>query len=223
MTEEITISQIIKARRRTLSIQITPEGEVVVKAPLLTPNFIIRKFVREKESWIRSHLEKMAAKPKIKRQYGEGEEFLYLGKEYKLHFGNFSRITFTQSRRLDFPEFLKFRIQKELTDLYFKLAKELIVKRTAYHAQRMKVQYGNIMLSDTKSKWGTCTYHNNLQFNWRLIMAPLEVIDYVIIHELSHTKEKNHSRKFWNIVSLETPAYKQHRKWLYTNAHRLKI
>lgn len=215
--------QVIRSHRRSISIEINPEGEVIVKAPILAPIFLIKRFVHEKRSWIEKHLTKQKTRIQKTKEYKEGEKFLYLGKEYTFYLGNFKEINLTSNGLLNFPHALVFRAQKELTNWYIKQAKSLISERVKYHAQKMKVNYGTITFSDTRSKWGTCTYHNNLQFSWRLIMAPIQVLDYVIIHELAHTTEKNHSYKFWGVVGLQTPAYKQHRKWLKTNGHQLVI
>jgi predicted metal-dependent hydrolase len=92
-----------------------------------------------------------------------------------------------------------------------------------HHGLKMNATHSGLMFSDTKSKWGTCMHDNRLQFNWRLVMAPRMVLDYVVIHELAHTKEKNHGRNFWAKVRAFTPAYRQHRKWLTDNAHLLTV
>jgi len=215
--------QVVRSHRRSISIEINSEGEVIVKAPILAPMFLIKRFVHEKSNWIQKHSEKRKANVRKVKQYMDGEKFLYLGKEYSFHLGNFKEISVDTNARLNFPLALLFRAQKELANWYIKQAKNLITERVKHHASKMKVNYGTITFSDTRSKWGTCTYHNNLQFSWRLIMAPIEVVDYVIIHELAHTKEKNHRFHFWSLVGLQTPAYKQHRKWLKTHGHRLTI
>lgn len=90
-------------------------------------------------------------------------------------------------------------------------------------SKKMNTKYKSIRFSDTFSKWGTCFPDNSLQSNWRLIMTPITVINYVVVHELAHTTEKNHGSRFWNKVSLYTPAYKQHRKWLDKNKHLLSV
>ncbi len=212
---------IIRSRRRSLVIQITPGKEIIVKAPLLTPQFIIKRFVNDKRKWIEkqtAHMQKQKAK-----QYIEGEEFLYLGNIYKLHIGNYKHISIASGNKLNFPNFLMFRAEKTLTSWYIKQAKEIITERTKHYSNVMHAEYKNITFSDTKSKWGTCDPDNSLQFNWRLIMAPITVIDYVVVHELVHTWEKNHKQAFWTKVRLYKPAYKQYIKWLKYNQSRMVI
>jgi len=220
---EIKISKLIRSNRRTICLMIDSEGNLIVKAPIFTPIWIINKFISDKKSWVSKQIEKKLKHIKKGRTYTEEEEFLFLGKTYKLHFGNFNEVTFSNSGQLEFPSGLSFRIKKEIERVYINEAKELITKRVKYFADLMKLKFSSITFSDTKSKWGTCTHINNLQFNWRLVMTPLLVIDYVIIHELAHIKEKNHSRRFWSIVSLYKPAFRQHRKWLNENSHQLTL
>lgn len=215
--------KIIRSHRSSIGIRITSDGEIVVTAPHVMPYFFIEKFLEERKDWINKTLAKVHAIPKVtKKKYQEGETFLYLGKTYKLHIDNFKAISLSNDL-IQFPKVLLFRAQKELINWYVHQAKEKITQRVIYHAGKMEASYKSIFFSDTSSKWGTCTYDNRLQFNWRLIMTPLMVLDYVVIHELAHTTEKNHSHTFWNIVQQYTPAYRQHRNWLNQHAKLLVI
>jgi predicted metal-dependent hydrolase len=217
----ILISKLIRSNRRTITISISPDAKLVVHAPNRMPLTFIQEFVNDKSDWILKHIETIKEKIPQTKSYTSGETFLYLGKEYTLHIGNYKEITFTST--LNFPKFLLFRIKKELEIWYMKAAREFIMQRLEHHATLMNTTYKDVFFSDTKSKWGTCGPDNTLQFNWRLIMAPPPVIDYVVIHELAHTKEKNHGTRFWKEVQKNTPAYRQHRKWLTTNAHHLVL
>lgn len=217
--EQIPTPTIIRERRSSISIQITREGEVVVKAPKLMPMFFIKQFLKQKEDWIRKKTKKFQEKPVRKRDYVQGEEFWYLGNTYALTIGNFKEIHVTKT--FNFPNVLLFRIQKELESWYKKQAKEIITKRLVHHAKKMNATYTSVMFSDTKSKWGTCGPDNDLQFNWRLVMTPLIVLDYVVIHELAHTKYKNHSERFWREVGKYSIGYKSYKKWLNDHAHLL--
>lgn len=214
--------QIVRSRRSSISLHITPSGKLIVKAPYLIPHFVIQQFVDSKKDWIQKSLGKIEARQPKHKTYQEDEEFLFLGKVYKLRF--YSGITIVpKGDYLYFPKALVFRIKKELESWYQKQAREIITQRVVYHAKKMNASYKDIFFSDTSSKWGTCFADNRLQFNWRLVMTPLLVLDYVVIHELTHTTEKHHQDSFWRKVRLCTPAYKQHRKWLEDNAHVLQI
>lgn len=185
------------------------------------PQFFIDRFIQKNQDWIKRKTELVKTKKIPTKSYQEGEEFLYLGKKYLLKIGNYKSMQFHEGF-LYLPSFLVFRAKKEIETWYITQAKKLIKTQLDYYAREMKTSYRGLMFSDTNSKWGSCTHDNRLQFNWRLVMAPLLVINYVIIHELAHTFEKNHSRSFWSKVRLYNPSYKQQIKWLKLNAHLLK-
>lgn len=91
----------------------------------------------------------------------------------------------------------------------------------AYYARLMGVTYGRISIREQKTRWGSCSSKGNLNFNWRLIFAPEEVVDYIVVHELAHRKEMNHSRAFYNVVASVLPDYKVQEKWLKENGEKL--
>lgn len=212
--------KIIRSHRNSISLHITSQGELLVNVPKLLPHFMIKQFLASKEEWIVKALEKVTAHKVKPKQFIEGEEFLFLGKKYILQYNNEIEILLSDTT-MYLPRVMIFRAKKEIESWYIKRAKEKIEQRVAFHAEQMKAAYKSIMFSDTSSKWGTCFADNSLQFNWRLIMSPLLVLDYVVIHELAHTKQHNHGQKFWGIVSSYTPAYRQHKKWLIDNSHLL--
>jgi predicted metal-dependent hydrolase len=212
--------KLIRSARRTLSIQITRDGEIIVKAPYFVPSGMIRNYVSEKRDWIVKHATAIRKMP-VKRTDGinEGDEFLYLGKQYRLRVTSSGSITVTDT--LNVPGAVMFRANKELTVWYMKQAKEIITQRINEYSDLMQTGYKTVTFSDTSSKWGSCSHDNRLQFSWRLVMAPMTVIDYVCVHELAHTKEKNHGRGFWKLVGVYKPAYRQYVKWLKENSRLL--
>lgn len=100
-------------------------------------------------------------------------------------------------------------------------AAQVFAQRTAYFAGRMGVSYGRITIRDQKTRWGSCSAKGNLNFNWRLVLAPQKVLDYVVVHELAHRKEMNHSPRFWKLVEEEMPDYLQQKRWLKENGELL--
>lgn len=113
--------------------------------------------------------------------------------------------------------------QIRLEAIYREAAKEYFPKRVYHFAHILGVSYGNITIRDQKTRWGSCSSKGNLSFNWRLILAPPNVLDYVVVHELCHRKEMNHSPKFWALVESVMPDYKQYRKWLKENGNKLTL
>lgn len=100
-------------------------------------------------------------------------------------------------------------------------AKSVLAQRTAYFARQVGVTYGRITVRDQKTRWGSCSQTGNLNFNFRLILAPLEVLDYVVVHELCHRRQMNHSTQFWQEVAQVLPDYRKRKAWLTENGWRL--
>lgn len=113
--------------------------------------------------------------------------------------------------------------QKRLEAPYRQAAKEYIPKRAAHFAALLGVTYENITIRDQKTRWGSCSSKGTLSFNWRLMLAPPAVLDYVVIHELCHRKEMNHSPRFWRLVEQIMPDYKTKRQWLKENGNKLTL
>jgi len=215
--------QIIKSKRRTIALQIAPDGTLLVRAPLRASMHQIQQFIDYNREWIDEHLQKVEMRPRVdKHSFKEGETFWFLGNKVILTIGEFKQIE-VKGDKLLFPRILVFRVQKELTAWYIKQARLLITQQVEYFAEQMKTSFISLTFSDTKSQWGRCTKDNRLQFSWRLIMSPLLTLNYVVIHELAHTLEKNHSRAFWSRVRLYNPSYRQQIKWLQTHGQTLTV
>jgi hypothetical protein len=101
------------------------------------------------------------------------------------------------------------------------MARDELTRAVTTHARAMRVSPKGINIRDQRTRWGSCSTRGTLSFNWRLVMAPPEVLNYVVVHELAHLRVPNHSREFWNLVSQYFPAYKEARLWLKRNAARL--
>lgn len=105
-------------------------------------------------------------------------------------------------------------LTEEEKQLYRKRAQKILPEKTAFYAEKLGVTFGKISIREQKTRWGSCSSKGNLNFNWRLMLAPDEVIDYVVVHELAHRKEMNHSKAFYQIVESVFPDYKNRQKWL---------
>jgi predicted metal-dependent hydrolase len=221
---KISISKIIRTKRKNIALMITHDAMLVVRAPMRTPLSYIEKLVEEKCGWIERKMREFERRPKAeKKTFEVGEEFLYLGKKYKLEIAEGTKIRATEDYKLLFPEVFLWRAKARMHDWYKKQAQEIISERTKMIASKLNLKYCSLKISNAKTNWGSCGPKNSLNFNWRLIMAPESVIDYVIIHELTHIPEKNHSAKFWNKVAVVMPEYKTARKWLRENSKVLTL
>ena len=216
-----------KKRRKTISLHIKEGGEIVIYAPYHTPQREIERFLEERRSWI---VEKMSEKEKsiraTEKAFIAGEKFLYLGESYPLE------IEESNNRKVPLKlSFGKFILDKDhvggARDLFIKWykkeAEENLTERVDYCSNRLRLFPKGIRITSAKYRWGSCSRENRLSFSWRIIMAPLSVIDYVLIHELVHIKEKNHSKSFWSFVESIIPDYKEHRLWLKENGHSLRL
>lgn len=221
MADKLDI-KIIKSHRKSIAILVHPDGKVEVRAPKYIPQFVINTFIKSKSDWIEKRLEIVKKHTKQAKKFINGEKFLYLGVEYELQLGPYIKIE-PSDKKLFFPLGMAKRGRENLEKWYIKQAKITITKLVEEYSESMDLPYVSISFSDTRSKWGSCSSDNRLQFNWRLIMAPLIVVRYVVIHELVHTVEKNHKTIFWNKVKRVNPSCKQQIKWLKENGRSLSF
>jgi predicted metal-dependent hydrolase len=227
--------QIVRKKKFTgnISISISERRGVVVNAPFWVTEGLIRNFIEEKSEWIKKHLKHIGAK-KVSKQYCEGEKHLYFGKEYSLVISTSethgrSKINLTtNSLEIQIPKGIpeeKFpeKVKDALLYWYLEMGIEIITGKVNHYSKVIGVNYKKINLKKVSSIWGSCSPTNCLSFNRKLVMAPHEVVDYVVIHEVSHMVHRNHGTNFWNLVKSLDPEYKNHRKWLRQNHHLLAI
>ena len=175
--------QVIRSARKTMTLEVRRDGNVIVRAPLRTGLPRIKRFVNQKQEWVLGCLERT-------KEYREQKPL---------------SADLSESKR----------------NVYIRKAKETITKRVSYFARLMSVSYRNITIREQKTRWGSCAANGNLNFNWLLILAPPEVLDYVVVHELCHRREMNHSQAFWKEVEKILPDYQERQKWLKDNGWRL--
>ncbi len=209
---DIPAPKIIRAKRRTVALQILPDATLLVKAPTRMSDRDIQQFIIMHTDWIEKRLRTIQQTVNTGDKK-KGRQYWYNGTLHDLVFHTGTRIV-VKDNKLYFPKVLQFRLGKELEAWYIKEAREKITRQVKRYSQEMQVSYKSLSFSDTKSRWGSCTHDNHLQFNWRLVMAPLLVMNYVIVHELAHITQKNHSMDFWRLVGKYNPSYRQNRKWL---------
>lgn len=220
LTLPVTIE---RSNRRTIAVQVMPDASVLVKAPVKISEKQIHQFLDENAAWIEGKIKHVQQHVRVmKHTYENGDMFYFLGSQYPLAIGNYKEIA-VKDGKLQFPDFLTFRIKKELSDWYIREGKKIITERVEWYTQQMQASFVDLTFSDTKSQWGRCTQDNRLQFNWRLVMAPLLTINYVVVHELAHTFQKNHAASFWSKVRFYNPTYRQQRKWLETHGNSLTL
>ncbi len=220
--DEIPVARLVRSRRRTIALIVTPEAELVIRAPLKASAAVISGFVRQQEPWIRKKIAEMKQRPKaVVHAYTEGEIFWFLGRPYPLHFtdgvGNITR-----TDRLLLPRVLP-DPREAIRRWYTAEAGTEIRSRCMWFSMMSGYSPASIRITDARRRWGSCNYEGGLNFSWRLIQAPLPIVDYVIVHELVHLRQRDHSRKFWTKVAELMPDYGKRRAWLRENEHLLSI
>lgn len=210
-----------------MALAITADAELIVRAPLKTSLEYIKKITAEKSEWIARKILEIQKQPKaVEKKFVAGEDFLYLGEKYRLKITDELKIRLSEKsegEELFFPKIFLWRAKERLESWYKKQALKEITARAQAAARKLNLNYHSVKISNAKTNWGSCGPKNSLNFSWRLIMAPELIIDYVIIHELAHILEKNHSHRFWNKVETAMPEYKQARKWLRENGKILIV
>lgn len=213
METGIVYTRVVSDRARRISIKINAQGDVVVTTPRWVANRDLSRFVEASRDWIVAHKEKVATKPRLISL----QAVYYLGKEYALKQSNKmdGSVRFYQDSLILAPTILTAKNALVLLEKWLQSkARHLITQRTQYWSDQMQLLFNGMAFKQQKTRWGSCSSTKHLNFNWKLIHAPLEVIDYVIIHELSHTKHMNHGKQFWDLVARFDPDHPHHRRWL---------
>ncbi len=223
--------ELVKSRRKSIAIQIKPEGAISVKAPLWVSIRDIEGYVYQKENWIVETLHRVEEiQSQIKeREFITGDSLLFMGKEYILEVKEEkdrkrSNVKITPDRIvLTVALHSDSAVRKTaLEHWYREQARTLLTIKAEQFSAMLNVKYADIRIKDQKSRWGSCSAKGNLNFNWHIISAPEAIADYLVIHELCHLRYMNHSPEFWNCVASLCPDYKTARKWLREKGATLK-
>jgi len=204
----------IKRSSRSLSLRISinAKAEIVVSAPKFMPEFMIRKFVENQKTWIETNLTKIK-----KNQIPVKTDELYIfDKKYQVIINDQADKMgiFVRGEKIFVNNLSKktsAKIAQQIEEFLKKTASKYIATRTQILAKQMNISYQRISLRQQSSRWGSCSSRGNLNFNWRLVHYSPAIIDYVIIHELAHRLEMNHSKKFWAIVKKHDSEYLIHK------------
>lgn len=217
--ELLTPNQVVKSKRKTISLIIKSNGNFIVRAPINAKEIDILRFINQKVDWIikkRTEQINSAIKPIT---FDENEKIMLLGKYFNLVYTDTSKIKIVEDN-LILP---KNNSKEKLVKYLKKYAKQYITERVKVIAELFNFEYKSISITSAKTCWGSCSHINNLHFTYKLIMCPPDVIDYIVLHELCHTKVKNHSSRFWALVERCNPYYKTHEMWLKKNRAIIEI
>ncbi|HUH67130.1 MAG TPA: SprT family zinc-dependent metalloprotease [Syntrophales bacterium] len=217
-----------RKRKRTISLNVKTDGTAVVRVPYRTPVSEIQRFCREKEEWLARKVGEIRERKKETRAktFTRGEKFLFLGEPYPLTIETLTLMP--EKLALHSGQFVvsgdeTSQIRSIFIDWYRARAQEYIGTRVGHFSQLLGLAPKGIKISNARCRWGSCSQDDRLYFSWRIMMAPPAVIDYLVVHELAHMKEKNHSRSFWELVTDTIPGYRSDRTWLRDHGHILDI
>lgn len=218
--------QLKKSDRKTTSIYIERDGTVLVIAPSPFDVEKIEQIIESKRSWIYKSLAEWEDlnRTRIHREYVNGESFLYFGRNYRLqlvknqlepltfHYGQFKLLDSEVANAPDhFKNFYKTKLQQRLNE------------RLKLYQPKMKLKPVSIRVMELQNRWGSCTSKGAINLHWKCAMLPLSVLDYVIVHELAHLEDKNHSPKFWRTIEKVMPDYDEAKKWLKFNGAGMSL
>lgn len=221
-----------KAFRRTITIALKPGAPIKVRANMKTPFRKIEEFLLQKEKWIEKHMREFAhlAEKFPEKKLVQAETFPFLGEHLSLRFvpTPLRQVFFSRHEKflqMHLPEQSWSEVTEEHLQNYFpkllkfyqREAEKLIRERIQIWSEQMKLHPKALKFRNQKTRWGSCSSRGSIQINWRLVGAPVEVIDYILVHELAHLKHMDHSDQFWKLVEVHCPNYQDSEKWLKDN------
>ncbi len=220
----IEINEIIRSARKTLALIVKPDGSLLVRAPMRASDKSIGEFVEKNRQWIeKKKADALNTLPPARKQYVPGEMFLYLGTNYPLEIVREQKKSLFLDQKFKLAEFAQKDAALVFERWYREQARRILNDRVNDYARRYAFQYKKIGITSARTRWGSCSTTGSLNFSWRLIMAPMEAVDYVVVHELVHTIFHNHSKRFWKKVEQIMPDFRERRKWLRKNGSQFLL
>ena len=220
-------------RRRTISLFVDPHEGVFLRVPFGPTIDSLSKLVHSKAKWILKKQKQIKEVGEFlpKREFANGETFLYLGRQFRLKVLGLGKISsakvkftngcFVISINGEYTELGKKRVMRKLlTNWYKRHACNVLFNRIKIYAKKLDLAPVEFALANQSKRWGSCSHRGNVRFNWHIIMAPLSLIDYVVAHELSHLKHPNHSQEFWKQLGNIMPDYEVRRERLRKEGHK---
>lgn len=220
-----------KKRRKTTVIEVRGENNIIVRAPMRVSTQHVTDFVAKNQDWIIQKIALIKKRPPAPSiQLTEGSFLPYMGASIPLRIyrNGTKKVSFRLDANTliaDIPQnyILNDDSKSRLISWYKQSAKKVISSRVNFYAAVIGKKYNRISIKEVRSIWGSCSSNSNLNFNWRLLLAPAEIIDYIVIHEVCHLIYRGHSKHFWQKVAELDPEYKKHQLWLKNNGPTLTI
>lgn len=227
-TDVIAGHRVIRSRRRTISIEISEDGNCVIRAPFRAPQSAIRAFVSHKQPWIIRHQEYMRAKfaDRPRYRFVTGEEFPVLGKWHNLCVvskGEQSEELVFYKNNFSLLSDARPRAREVFRSWYQQYGLRIIEERVEHYSAAVGITPQSVRMSRAESQWGSCSQAGVLRFSWRVPMAPIPIVDAIAAHEVAHLVEKNHSDRFHKLLRELCPQYDERNRWLKEYQNRLTL
>jgi len=222
----VQIDMLMRTRRRSIALQVSPQGNLIVRAPTHFSYEKIQKIVQQKEEWILLHQKRIVENRKVNLDILNYEKVLFCGATYSVVFADKIKEIKFFDNCCWLPESWKESKIKQVKNIMKVLklqAQKILMERLTYFANLMQLKPSSAVLSNSRRVWGSCDRTGNIKLNWRVVMLPPDLIDYVVVHELSHILQFNHSILFWKIVGSVLPNYKERRQILKKGDYLLEI
>lgn len=226
---EFPVEVIRTDRRKSASIYLDGEG-IKVRVPKGLSDSYVRDLIEKKSPWIKRKLrETEITVPSRPKEFVSGETFSYLGRNYRLKVlrgntpylklkGGYLEASISGSSKIQEED-----VRSLLLDWYKRHAQQRLEEKTHRYAKILQVEPNCVSVKDYKSRWGSCSTTGDISYNWRIVMAHHRIVDYVVVHELCHLLEHNHSAVYWRHVERIIPDFQECREWLKRNSEQLKI
>lgn len=222
--------QIIRTTRKRTASLILEYGQLQLIVPESFPEEDMPKVVAKKHDWILKKASEQKIYPPFKiKEYVNGENFPFLGKNYrlKINIANHTSVDLQNGYIIvNLPKNAKDKAEcakQLLLSWYLKQAKVKLPEKVERFSKITGGIPKSIDVKDHKTKWGSCNKDGNLFFNWRIILAPHRIVDYIVMHELCHVLHHNHSKEFWHSLECHMPDYLERKEWLRVNGYMLNI
>ncbi|UMZ73727.1 M48 family metallopeptidase [Natranaerofaba carboxydovora] len=215
-----------KRKRKTMSIYIERDGTVKVLAPEKLSIEEVEEVIEQKRYWIYSNLEEWRElnRKKRNRQFVNGEGFLYLGRSYRLKLVEDQDVPLKLYRGYFYLRRKDVDNAREIfKDFYREKGHKKISERVDYYKDKLGVNPSCVKIMELKNRWASCSDNGTVNFHWKVVMVPITVIDYIVVHELTHFIYKNHTDAFWNTVDKILPDYIKRKDWLRENGASLEL
>ena len=212
-------------RKKTVSIRVSAEG-VIVSVPQAMESEQLGQIVKARGSWIvkkRAYLSDLVEEGEPKKRFVSGETLSYLGRQYRLKLSDNATETKLAGRYFIVPKESPGNVRSHLIDWYYQQAYKRIPERVNLYSRKLGLTPPPVLVRDQQKRWGSCNAKGVLRFNWRIMMAPLKLVDYVVAHELVHLEHMNHSKAYWRRLEQVLPDYRLRQEQLDQKGSRYTI